>query len=319
MGSGMSAIAITAMTYCKQGDHLLASAELYGGTLELLNDVLPGTGVEVEWVPLEAASSLGSRVRPNTRLVLVESPTNPLLRLIDFEALFASFTDHRPVVALDATFATPLGHRALAAGFDLVIHSATKFMGGHDDLLAGVVSGSRELVEPIRDLRRIVGTMSDPHTAWLLDRSLKTLAVRWERQCDNAQALAQRLEAHPSVTRVHYPGLASHPQHQVAVRQMERFGSMLAFEIAGGYAGAERVFNGLRIVRRATTLGGVESNVVHPATSSHRMVPPEERDRLGIGDGVLRFSTGIEDLEDLWGDLFQALEARPGFAGDSNS
>ncbi len=305
--SGMAALSLTALALCREGDHLLASAELYGGTVELLRTVLPAAGVEVEFVPLADLGTLGSRVRERTRLVLVESPTNPLLRLVDFEALFGGLGTPRPAVALDATFGTPLGQDAPEAGFDLVIHSATKFLGGHDDLVAGVVSGRRELLDPIRERRRILGANCDPQTAWLLERGMKTLALRWERQCANALALARRLEAHPRVARVHYPGLESHPQHDLARRQMHAFGAVLAFEVPGGGAEAERAMDRLRLIARAPSLGGVESMALHPATSSHRGLSPEERAAIGIADGLIRLSVGIEDEPDLWADMEEAL------------
>ena len=306
--SGMAAIALTAMTLCRAGDHLLASAEMYGGTLELLRSVLPDCGVDVELVPLKELGALRPRLREKTRLVLVESPTNPLLRVVDFQALFAGLGTPRPVTALDATFMTPLGQDAWGAGFDLVLHSATKYLGGHDDLTAGVVSGRRELVAAIRDKRRVVGAMCDPQTAWLVERGVKTLAVRWERQCANALALARRLEAHPRVERVHYPGLPSHPQHDCAKRQMRAFGAVLAFDVTGGLEAARRVFDRFEVIARAPSLGGVESMALHPATSSHRGLSAEERREAGIGEGLLRLSIGIEDEADLWEDLRQALE-----------
>ena len=306
--SGMSAIALTLLSFCKSGDHMIASDELYGGTTELLRSVLPDAGVEVELVPLNELGALRPRLRDTTRLVMVESPTNPLLRLVDFEALFAGLGPQRPLTLLDATFGTPLGQDALEAGFDLVVHSATKYLGGHDDLVAGVVMGPEKLVAPLRDRRRVFGAGCEPHTAWLLERGLKTLSVRWERQCANALALAQRLEAHPSVRAVHYPGLPSHPHHELACRQMHTFGAVLAFEVEGGLAAARRVFDRFELIARAPSLGGVESMALHPTTSSHRTLSPEERRAIGIGDGLLRLSVGIEDEADLWEDLERALQ-----------
>jgi cystathionine beta-lyase/cystathionine gamma-synthase len=215
-------------------------------------------------------------------------------------------------VALDATLATPLGQDAIGAGFDLILHSATKYLGGHDDLVAGVVLGSRERLAPIRARRRITGTNCDPHTAWLLGRGLLTLALRWERQCANALELARRLDAHPSVPHVHYPGLPSHPHHELALRQMPEFGAILAFEAGPDLAAARRVHDAFRLVARAPSLGGVETQVLHPATASHRALSPEERAQVGISDGLLRLSVGIEEIEDLWIDLEQALGGAPG-------
>jgi len=310
--SGMAALTETVLASCSAGDHLLASSETYGGTTELLRRVVAAGGVEVEFVPFGELGMLGKLVRPSTRLVFVESPSNPLLHLVDFESLFASLGDTRPPVALDATLATPLGQDAVQAGFDLILHSATKYLGGHDDLVAGAVLGRRERLAPLRARRRITGTNCGPHTAWLLGRGMSTLALRWERQCANALELARRLEAHPSVPRVHYPGLSSHPNHALALRQFPDFGAILAFEAGPDLDAARRVHDALRLVVRAPSLGGVESQVLHPATASHRALSAEERERIGIPDRLLRLSVGIEDVEDLWADLEQALGSTPG-------
>jgi cystathionine beta-lyase/cystathionine gamma-synthase len=314
--SGMAAISLTFWTLCRQGDHVIASSEQYGGTNELLKRIAPAAGVDVSFVPLDALGDLASHVRERTRWVLVESPTNPFMHVVDFEALFRGLGRHgpaggtgaaRPVVAIDGTLGTPIGQDALGAGFDLVLHSATKYLGGHDDLTAGVVSGRKALVDAVRDQRRIQGANVDAQTAWLLERGVRTLAVRWERQCANALELARRLEGHAAVERVHYPGLPSHPQHAVARRQMRTFGAVLAFEMRGGLDAARRAFDLLEMVARAPSLGGVESMILHPATSSHRTLTPEERSALGITDGLLRLSVGIEGVEDLWRDLEQAM------------
>lgn len=307
--SGMAAIALTLLTFCRSGDHLLASRELYGGTTDLLKDYAPALGLEVEFVSLDELQDLSPRVRENTTLVLVESPTNPLVHVVDFEALFGGLSGvaNRPVMVLDSTLATPLGHDPVAAGFDVIIHSATKYLGGHDDLLAGVVLGSTDLMQEIEARRRIFGTNCDPQTAWLLERGLKTLSVRWERQCGSAGVLARKLEAHPRVERVHYPGLPSHPHHDLARKQMRSFGALLAFEVTGGLDGARATFDALNLIARAPSLGGVDSMVLHPPTASHRSMPVSEREEIGITDGMLRLSVGIEDPEDIWADLEQAL------------
>jgi methionine-gamma-lyase len=309
--SGMAAIGLTLLTFCRSGDHVLSSAEMYGGTAELLTTIAPAAGLEVEFVQVSELGDLGPRLRKNTRLVLLESPTNPLARLVDFEALFNGLgdPDPRPFLVLDATLATPLGQDSVGAGFDLIVHSGTKYMGGHDDLIAGAVMGNAELVEAVRERRRILGANCDPQSAWLLDRGLKTLAVRWDRQCANALSLAREIENHDRVVEVHYPGLPSHPHHELAKRQMHAFGALLAFEVEGGLQAATHVFNRLGLIARAPSLGGVDSMVLHPTTSSHRTLSPEERDAAGIRDGLIRMSVGIEDAEDLWADLKQALDA----------
>lgn len=307
--SGMAAISLAVLAHCRAGDHILASHALYGGTTEFLKTIAPSAGLEVTFAALEAFADPSSLLRPATKLVFLESPSNPLMRLADFGAMFAGLPggDARPLTVLDATLATPLGQDAMGAGFDLVVHSGTKYIGGHDDLTAGIVLGRNEVVEPVRERRRILGANCDPQTAWLLERGLRTLAVRWERQCANALFLAGKLEGHPRVDRVFHLGLPSHTHHELARRQMTSFGAVLAFEVVGGLEGARTVFDGLRLVARAPSLGGVDTMVLHPATASHRGLSAEELEAAGITDGLLRVSAGIEDPEDLWGDLEQAL------------
>jgi cystathionine beta-lyase/cystathionine gamma-synthase len=305
--SGMAALTLVILSVCRSGDHLLASPEHYGGVSELLNGIASELGIEVEYVALDELGALGPRVRGTTRLVLVESPTNPLLRLVDLRALVSGLGPSRPPVAVDATLATPLDPSPVAAGCDFIVHSATKYLGGHDDLTAGVVLGSEALLAPVRERRRVMGSLCEPQTAWLLDRGMKTLGVRWERQCASAAQLAERLTEHPAVARVHYPGLPTHPQHALARGQGTRFGALLAFEVKGGLEAAVRVYDRLELIARAPTFGGVESGVLHPATSSHRGLNAEAREALGIRDSLLRFSVGVEDVEDLWSDLLHAL------------
>ena len=305
--SGMSVVSLLVAAACKPCDHVIASKEQYGGTTELLRMTAASSGVEVEFLPLEAFSNVGSRVRGNTRLIVLESPSNPLMRLANFGALFGSLGSSRPLVVLDGTLGTPLGQSALAVGFDLVFHSATKYLGGHDDLTAGAVSGKKEWIDRLREKRRVMGAMCDPFCAWLLGRGLKTLAVRWERQCWNAGALAERLETHPRVNRVYHLSRPSHPDHALAREQMRSFGALLAFEVRGGLDAARRTYDGFRLIARAPSLGGVESMSLHPVTSSHRQLSLEERKAVGISDGLLRLSVGIENVEDLWRDLSNAL------------
>ena len=306
--SGMSVGSMLVAAACKPGDHVIASREQYGGTTELLRMTAVSSGVEVEFLPLEAFSKVGKHVRGNTRLIVLESPSNPLMRLANFGELFASLGGgSRPLVVLDGTLGTPLGQSALAAGFDLVFHSATKYLGGHDDLTAGAVSGKKEWIDRLREKRRVMGAMCDPFCAWLLGRGLKTLAVRWERQCQNAGVLAERLEAHPGVGRVYHLSRPSHPDHGLARAQMRSYGALLAFEVKGGLDGARRVYDAFTLIARAPSLGGVESMSLHPVTSSHRQLSLDERNAVGITDGLLRLSVGIENVEDLWRDLSHAL------------
>jgi len=306
--SGMSVVSLLVAAACTPGDHVIASKEQYGGTTELLRMTAASSGVEVEFLPLDAFSNVGARVRGNTRLIVLESPSNPLMRLANFKALFGSLGGSgRPLLVLDGTLGTPLGQNALAAGFDLVFHSATKYLGGHDDLTAGAVSGKKEWIDRMRERRRVMGATCDPFCAWLLGRGLKTLAVRWERQCGNAGTLAERLEGHPLVNRVFHLSRPSHPDHVLAREQMRSFGALLAFEVRGGLDAARRTYDGFRLIARAPSLGGVESMSLHPVTSSHRQLSLEEREAVGISDGLLRLSVGIENVEDLWRDLSHAL------------
>jgi cystathionine beta-lyase/cystathionine gamma-synthase len=305
--SGMAAIALTVLALCGENGHAVVCSELYGGTVGLFRELERSHGLAVTWVGAADLHRAGAFQRDTTRVVFLESPTNPLLRVIEFDRMFASLRSPRPVAILDGTFATPLGQRGLEHGFDLIVHSATKYLGGHDDLTAGVLSGRAEPVEAVRSYRRVFGATAEPQTAWLLRRGLKTLAVRWERQCDNAQIVAERLVHHPAVHRVYYPGLAGDPGHGPAQTQMRSFGAVVAFEVAGEEAGAERVYDALRLVQRAPSLGGVESMILHPATSSHRSLSSEERAGIGITGGLLRLSLGIEDVEDIWADLEGAL------------
>jgi cystathionine beta-lyase/cystathionine gamma-synthase len=305
--SGMAALTLVVLSTCRTGDHLLASPDHYGGVSELLAGIAGELGVEVEYVPLDSLDALGPRVRKTTRLVLIESPTNPLLRIVDMRAVIAGLGRERPPVAVDATIASPLDRSAVAAGCDYIVHSATKYLNGHDDVTAGVVLGSEVRLAPVRERRRVMGSLCEPQTAWLLERGMKTLGVRWGRQCGTALALAERLTTHPAVARVHYPGLESHPQHTLAGEQGSRFGALLAFETAGGLDAAIRVYDRLELIARAPTFGGVESGILHPATSSHRGLTPEGREALGITDGLLRLSVGLEDVDDIWEDLSAAL------------
>ena len=302
--SGTAAMVACVLSVCGSGDRVVASSSLYGGTTSFLQELRDRHGLDVAFASIDELYR--SSALEGAELVVVESPANPLTRLVDFERLMAALPQPKPVTVLDATFATPLSQRAMASGFDLVAHSATKYLGGHDDLLAGVVCGGADRLNPVREWRRRFGAACDPQTAWLLDRGLKTLALRWERQCQNAAAVAEFLNKHDAVRRVWYPGLESHPDHELARRQMHGFGAVVAFEVDGLEA-ARAVYDALQVIQRAPTLGGVESTVLHPVTASHRDVDPAARETLGIFSGTLRLSLGIEDAHDLIDDLRAAL------------
>jgi cystathionine gamma-synthase len=282
--------------------------DCYRMTLEFTTDVLGRFGVEHTLLDAGDVAALPGAIRPETRLVLSESPTNPYLACIDLERMAAACKGHRTVRSMiDATFATPVNCRPAGFGVDLVVHSATKYLAGHNDVLAGVVCGPTGLVSLIRDLRGILGGVCDPHAAFLVGRGMKTLALRVHRQNATAQALAERLERHPRVERVYYPGLASHPSHAVARAQMSGFGGVLSFVVKGGLEAASRVVDAMRIARIAPSFGGVEALVEQPAVMSYYAMSTAERAAIGIADGLVRLSVGIEDAGDLIADVERAL------------
>jgi cystathionine beta-lyase/cystathionine gamma-synthase len=307
-GSGMAAISTTLLTLLKKGDHLLAHKCLYGGTHELMARDLPALGIEVSLIDAADPTSFAASVRPTTRAFYCETLTNPLLELVDLPAV-AAFAKERGLVSIiDNTFATPVNFRPIEHGFDLVIHSATKYLNGHSDLVAGAVVGKRALVEAVTHKLNHLGGCLNPDTLALLHRGMKTLALRVAAQGRSALAIAGAIEAHPAVARVRYPGLESHPQHARARELLDGFGGMLSFELHGGAAAAVRFLAALSIPIVAPSLGGVETLAIRPAASSHLGIDPEERRKLGIANGLVRVSVGIEDTEELVEDFAQALE-----------
>jgi cystathionine gamma-synthase len=306
--SGMAAITTTLFAMLAKGAHVVVTDDAYRRTRQFLHQVLRRYGVEVSTVPAGDYERMEEAIRQTTRLIFSESPTNPYNRVIDLERLADIGRRHRVKTIIDSTFATPINQRPIEFGIDLVIHSATKYLGGHNDLLAGVVSGSEDLVSGIRDLQGITGAVVDPFAAYLLIRGLKTLALRVERQNANATRIAEFLASHPKVERVHYPGLPTHPEHEIARRQMKGFGGVVSFEVRGDLAAASRVVDACTIPRIAPSLGGVESLIEQPALMSFYELTTEERLQIGIRDNLVRYSVGIEDAEDLIADLAQALE-----------
>lgn len=306
--SGMAAIATSLLALLRPGDHLLAQRTLYGGTHDLVTEVLARFGVEHTFIDAEDPSGWAHAVRPTTRAIYVEALTNPLLQVADLRAV-ARFGKERGLISLiDATFATPVLLRPATLGFDLVLHSATKYLNGHSDLVAGAIAGGAEHVETIRHTLNLLGGSLDPHACALLHRGLKTLGVRVRQQCATALAVARRLDEHPRVTRVFYPGLPSHPGHERARDLLDGgFSAMLSFELDGGVQSAERFMAALSLPVDAPSLGGPESLVTRPALTSHAGLDPEVRRGLGIGDGLVRMSVGLEDPRDLIDDLEQAL------------
>jgi cystathionine gamma-synthase len=306
--SGMSAITTAMFALLPAGSHLILTDDGYRRTRQFARTLLGRLGVEHSVVAAGDLDALAAAIRPGvTRLIVIEVPTNPYLRVVDLAQLAEIARAQRVKTLVDATFATPFNLRPLEHGIDLVVHSATKYLAGHNDLLAGVTIGRPQLISALRDLQGIIGGISDAHTAYLIDRGLKTLALRMERQNASGLAVAQFLEAHPRVTRVHYPGLASHPDHAVAVRQMRGFGGVVSFEVAGELMDAAAIIDRLRIPYIAPSLGGVESLVEQPAIMSYYEMTSEERLAVGIRDTLIRYSCGVEDTDDLIADLAQAL------------
>ena len=305
--SGMAAISTTLLTVLAPGDHLLAQSGLYGGTHELVAGEFPRLGIEREFLDADRRDTWAALLRPNTRAIYVEAMTNPLLEVADLEGIVQFAREHGLISIIDNTFATPINFRPLTAGFDLCLHSATKYLNGHTDIVAGAVIGIAENIERIRHRANHLGGSLDPHAAFLLKRGLKTLALRVRYQNDSTQRIAQFLQAQPAVVRVNYPGLESHPRHARARRLFAGYGGVLSFELEGGERRAEDFARRVRIPAVAPSLGGVQTLLTRPATTSHAGLTREERLRLGISDGLLRLSVGIEATDDLLEDFRQAL------------
>jgi methionine-gamma-lyase len=307
--SGMGAVFVAVMGTLRQGDHVVAQQSLYSGTAALLSDFAPRFGVDVTYVDQTRADSFDAALRPNTKLIYTETPTNPLMRLTDLRAVAEVARPRGIKTIVDNTFATPFNQRPLGMGIDAVVHSATKYLGGHHDITAGCVVASREFVEELWRFSLVAGATMSPFDAWLLLRGLRTLPLRVERHNANALALARFLERHPKVERVHYPGLESHPQHELARRQMDGFTGMLGVELRGGYEAAERCLSSLKLATYAASLGGYETLVVHPAAMWGLQLSPAQRAAMGVSDSLLRVSVGLEDERDLIKDFARALDA----------
>ncbi len=307
-GSGMAAITTLLLSQLRHGDNVVATRELYGGTFEFLERMLPRWGISATFVPPADPKALEAAIGPMTKLVYTESPTNPKLTIVDLRAVAEIARKHRIACAIDNTFASPINQRPLGFGFDFVIHSATKYLGGHCDLVGGVVVGARDRMKEVWYYRKLLGGILDPHSAYLLERGTKTLALRVERQNENGLAVASHLAKHPRVRRVFYPGLPGHPGHEIAKRQMSGFGGVLAFEVDAGREETVRVVEAMELAYLAPSLGGVETLVNQPSMTSHYFIAPEERAAQGISDSLVRVALGIEDAADLIRDLDRALE-----------
>jgi cystathionine beta-lyase/cystathionine gamma-synthase len=313
-GSGMAAISTALLAFLQPGDHMVAGSPLYGCTHELLTHYIKvHNGVDVTFVNGDSVDEYKAAIRHNTKLLYGETPSNPILSVLDMEAFgkLSQEAAHNIITVVDTTFASPFLLKPILYGVDVVIHSATKYLGGHDDLCAGVVTTQRkDHYQTILGARKVYGGILSPHDASLLLRGIRTIGVRMERQCDTAHHIALFLNNHPAVCHVHYPGLVSHPQHQIAAQQMDKFGAMVAFEVKYGLDAAITVVNSLRTFQLALSLGGVDSLVEHPATMTHGPLFMSDNDRklAHIEDGLIRLSIGLEDVHELVSDLQQALD-----------
>jgi len=305
--SGMAAITSALLAFLQPGDRILAQREIYGGTFEFLNAWAPRLGFHVDWFSLRDIDGIDALLAAKPRIVYAETPTNPLLRVVDLEWLAAQAHAAGALLMVDNTFATGVLQRPLALGADVVVHSATKYLGGHSDVVAGAAMGSAVRMHAVWKVRKVFGGCIDPQAAWLLERSLQTLPLRLERACANARAIATHLAAHRFVERVHWPGLPTHPDHALAKTQMKDFGAMMSIELGGDLAAAARFVDHLKLFQLAASLGGTGSLVSVPVASSHFALTPAERAEAGVTEGMVRLSVGIEDAADLIADLDQAL------------
>jgi cystathionine beta-lyase/cystathionine gamma-synthase len=307
VASGMGATALAHLAVLRPGDHLISSTWIYGGTQHLFDQELARFGIEVTYVNPEHPRQWRKALRKRTRAIFVETPTNPLMRIVDLSPIAYIAEEEGVALLVDATFASPVNFRPLEHGADVVITSATKYLNGHSDVIAGAVAGSSSFVEEVNRLMRLWGQAIDPHAAWLIDRGMRTLALRMERHNQNGLAVAQWAERHSGIVKVHYPGLPSHPDHARAKQVLNGFGGMVGLELKGGAKAAERLLNQLKLITHAPSLAGVETLVSEPRLTSHKSIGAEGRAKIGIPDGFLRLSCGIEDVVDIIGDLEQAL------------
>ncbi len=309
LASGMGAIALAHLAVLRPGDHLLSSKWIYGGTQRLFTEEFGKLGIDVTLVDPTVARNWRRHVRKTTRGIFLETPTNPLMRVLDVEPIAAFCRERGFALLVDSTFASPVNFRPLEHGADVVIHSATKYLNGHSDVIGGVVAGTEAVVEEVRRLMQLWGQSPDPHAAWLAERGLKTLAVRVERHNANGMAFATWASEHPAVSTVHYPGLSSHPDHAIAERTLDGYGGMVGLALAGGGAAADAALRKLRVATHAPSLGGVETLVSEPRFSSHSSLSADERRAQGMPDGFMRVSLGIEDIEDIIADFELAFGA----------
>ena len=305
--SGMNAVTTTVLALLKAGDHVVAQRDIYGGVNKFLMQWLPKLGIETTLVDTTEYDQHEQAIRPNTRMLYLESPTNPTVRVVDLKRVAGIARKHNLISMIDSTFATPINVRPAEYGIDLVMHSGTKYFGGHSDLIAGIVAGRQDLIDQIHETRTTLGGCMDPHAAWLLLRGMKTLAVRVQRQNENALRVARFLDGHPKVRRVNYPFLEEHPQYALAKEQMNGGGGLLSFEVEGTGEDAKHVAESLHLFTLAPSLGGVDSLVTIPVLTSHAMISAADRQKMGVTEQLIRLSVGIENADDLITDLEQGL------------
>lgn len=305
--SGMAAMSTAILAFVSSGDHVVMMDELYGGTHALASGEFPRLGIECTFAATDAGS-ICSAIKENTKIIVIESPTNPLLSVVDIRRVAACARERNVLTIIDNTFATPLYQNPIGLGIDVVVHSGTKYLGGHSDICCGIAISTKERTERIRAVARNLGGSMNAQTAALLERSLMTLSIRVERQTQNAGRIAQHLAQHPKVRRVNYPGLPGSPYHALARSQMQAFGPMLSFELDRSKADPDRFVRSLKLIKPAVSLGGIETTICTPAVTSHAKMSAEERKRIGISDSLLRLSVGIEQVDDLIDDMEQAMK-----------
>jgi methionine-gamma-lyase len=305
--SGLAIVSMIAHAYLKRGDHFVASHNCYSEVKILLEDISHRFDIECTFIRSDNIENFANAIRPNTRLVFTETPANPTLSLVDISAVSALSKAANAILIVDSTFASPINQNPLMLGADIVMHSATKYIGGHSDVVAGVCAGSKELLDLVRKSFSFHGPHLDPFAAWLLCRGIRTLALRMKQHSENGLAVAQFLENHPNVSRVWYPFLESHPQYAIAKRQMRQGGGMVCFELKGGMEAALKLISNVTMIKMAVSLGGFSSTITHPASMTHNLLPKHEREKGGITDGMIRFSVGIEYQSDIIDELTKVL------------
>ncbi len=307
VASGMGATALAHLAVLRPGDHLISSAWIYGGTRKLFDEEFGRFGIDVTYVEPDQPRNWRGSMKKHTRAIFIETPTNPTMRILDVDAVAQAAREHGLALLVDSTFASPINFRPLEHGADVVISSATKYLNGHSDVIAGAVAGTTSFIEETTRLMRLWGQAIDPHAAWLVERGMRTLEIRMQRHNENGMAVARWAEKHPKLVKVHYPGLPSHPDHALAKETLNGFGGMVGLEIKGGVRGTEKFLRRLKLVAHAPSLAGVESLISEPRLTSHKAMSSSARADIGIPDGFVRLSCGIEDADDIIADLEQAL------------